>query len=52
MTDRPYEFTAEEAAGLLDELNTRLGHRGIAASIFVVGGTAIAANHTQRGTAH
>jgi hypothetical protein len=48
MTGRRHEFTAEEAAALLDELDARLRQRGIAASIFVVGGAAIAANHTRR----
>lgn len=44
MTSRRHEFTAEETADLLDELDTRLRRRGVAASIFVVGGAAIAAN--------
>jgi hypothetical protein len=48
MTGRRHEFTAEEAAALLDELDARLRRRGVAASIFVVGGAAIAANHTRR----
>jgi len=42
-----HEFTAEETADLLDELGARLGRRRVAASIFVVGGAAIAANHTR-----
>ena len=45
MTSRRHEFTAEETADLLD---TRLRRRGVAASIFVVGGAAIAANHIRR----
>lgn len=49
MTVRPREFTAEEITALLVELGTRLRRRGVAAAIFVVGGAAIAANHTQRG---
>jgi hypothetical protein len=52
MTRRRHEFTAEETAEetaeLLDELDARLRHRDVAASIFVVGGAAIAANHTRR----
>ena len=44
MTSRRHEFTAEETADLLDELDARLRRRGVAASIFVVGGAAIAAN--------
>jgi hypothetical protein len=48
MTNR-HEFTAEETTRLLDELDARLRRRGAAASIFVVGGAAIAANHTRRG---
>jgi len=48
MTSRRHEFTAEEAADLLDELDARLRRRGVAASIFVVGGAAIAANQTRR----
>ena len=48
MTSRRHEFTAEETADLLDELDARLRRRGVAASIFVVGGAAIAANHTRR----
>ena len=45
---RRHEFTAEETAELLDELDARLRERGVAASIFIVGGAAIAANHTRR----
>ncbi|HVD23064.1 MAG TPA: hypothetical protein VNC23_08220 [Lapillicoccus sp.] len=48
MTSRRHEFTAEETADLLDELDARLRRRGVAASIFVVGGAAIAANHIRR----
>ena len=48
MTSRRHEFTAEETANLLDELDARLRRRGVAASIFVVGGAAIAANHKRR----
>ena len=48
MTRRRHEFTLEETTELLDELDTRLRQRGIAASIFVVGGAAIAANQTRR----
>ena len=48
MTSRRHEFTTEETADLLDQLDTRLRRRGVAASIFVVGGAAIAANHTSR----
>jgi hypothetical protein len=48
VTSRRHEFTAEETADLLDELDTRLRRRGVTASIFVVGGAAIAANHTRR----
>jgi len=43
MTSRRHEFTAAETADLLDELDVRLRRRGVAASIFVVGGAAIAA---------
>lgn len=43
-----HEFTSEETAELLGELDARLRARGIAASIFVVGGAAMAANHTRR----
>jgi len=46
---RRHEFTAEEAAELLGELDARLASRGIAASIFVVGGAAIAAANARRG---
>ena len=48
MTKRRHEFTLEETTELLNELDTRLRQRGIAASIFVVGGAAIAANQTRR----
>jgi hypothetical protein len=48
MTSRRHEFTAAETADLLDELDVRLRRRGVAASIFVVGGAAIAANQTRR----
>ena len=47
--NRPrHEFTSEETTELLGELDARLRARGIAASIFVVGGAAMAANHTRR----
>jgi hypothetical protein len=42
MTDAPNEFTAGEIIDLLSELDKRLKRRGIAASVFVVGGAAIA----------
>lgn len=48
MNTPPHEFTAQEIADLLDALDARLQARGIAASIFVVGGAAMAANHTRR----
>ena len=48
MTSRRHEFTVEETTALLNELDARLRRRGVAASIFVVGGAAIAANHTRR----
>jgi hypothetical protein len=48
VTRRRHEFTAEETEELLGELDARLRARGVAASIFVVGGAAIAANHTRR----
>lgn len=48
VTSRRHEFTAEETTELLDELDAPLRQRGVAASIFVVGGAAIAANHTRR----
>lgn len=38
-----HEFTAAEIQTLLSALDERLRHRGIAASVFVVGGAAIAA---------
>ena len=38
-----YEFSADEVADLLAELDRRLRHRGVAAAVFVVGGAAIAA---------
>ncbi len=44
-----HEFSAEEVAGLLAELNARLRRRGVAASIFVVGGAAIAATGVRSG---
>ena len=44
-----YEFTTEEVADLLDELDRRLRQRGVAASIFVVGGAAIAATGVRGG---
>ncbi len=48
MTRPRHEFTAEETAGLLAELDARLRQRGVGSSIFVVGGAAIAANHALR----
>jgi len=48
MTSRRHEFTAAEIVDLLDELDARLRRRGVAASIFVVGGAAIAVNHAGR----
>jgi hypothetical protein len=48
MTSRRHEFTVEETTALLNELDARLRRRGVAASIFVVGGAAIAANYTRR----
>lgn len=48
MTRPRHEFTAEETADLLAELDARLRRRGVGASIFVVGGAAIAANRTRR----
>lgn len=48
MTGARHEFTAEEIAGLLGELDARLRRRGLAASIFVVGGAAVAARGSRR----
>ncbi len=48
MTSRRHEFTVEETSELLAELDSRLRHRGVAASIFVVGGAAMATNRTRR----
>lgn len=48
MTRPRHEFTAEETADLLAELDARLRQRGVGSSIFVVGGAAIAANHALR----
>ncbi|MGL5818000.1 MAG: hypothetical protein ACRCYR_10580 [Phycicoccus sp.] len=45
---RRHEFTADQVAELLAELDARLCQRGVRASIFVVGGAAIAANRTRR----
>lgn len=42
-TERHHEFSAEETRELLDLLDQRLRERGVGASIFVVGGAAIAA---------
>lgn len=47
MSPPRHEFTAEETAGLLGELDARLRARGVGAAIFVVGGAAMAA-HTRR----
>ncbi len=44
-----HQFTAEETAELFAELSARLRERGVAASIFVVGGAAIAATHARSG---
>lgn len=41
--DRRHEFTASEIQELLSALDGRLRDRGVAASVFVVGGAAIAA---------
>ena len=38
-----YEFSADQVADLLAQLDHRLERRGIAASVFVVGGAAVAA---------
>ena len=46
---RGHEFSAEETAELLAELDVRLRRRGIAASIFIVGGAAIAATGVRSG---
>lgn len=45
MTRRPrtHEFTAQQTRELLAQLDQRLRDRGVAASIFVVGGAAVAA---------
>ena len=48
MTSPRHEFTAEETTELLAELDTRLRQRGVSASIFVVGGAAIAASRARR----
>lgn len=48
MTSRGHEFTAEETAELLAELDERLRARGLAAAVFVVGGATLAANHGNR----
>lgn len=44
---RRHRFAAEEAAALLGELDARLRERGVAASVFVVGGAAIAATEAR-----
>lgn len=50
MTHRPrHEFNAEEITELLAELDARLRQRGVAASIFVVGGAGIAATGARGG---
>lgn len=46
-TDR-YEFSADEVADLLAQLDERLQRRGLAAAVFVVGGAAIAAAGVRR----
>lgn len=38
---RPYEFSADEVVDLLAQLDMRLQRRGVAASVFVVGGAAV-----------
>lgn len=43
-----YEFSADEVADLLSQLNKRLQRRGVAASVFVVGGAAVAATGVRR----
>ena len=43
-----HEFSADEVAGLLAQLSERLRRRGVAASIFVVGGAALAAAGVRR----
>ncbi|MER7607548.1 hypothetical protein [Nocardioides sp. NPDC127503] len=42
--DRRHEFTAAEIQALLSVLDERLRDQGVAASVFVVGGAAIAAS--------
>ena len=42
MSEPRYEFTASEIVDLLSELDRRLKRRGLTASIFIVGGAAIA----------
>lgn len=44
-----HEFSTEEVVDLLAELDTRLRRRGVPASIFVVGGAAIAATGARSG---
>lgn len=44
-----WEFSAEEVADLLSLLDRRLQRRGVAASVFVVGGAAVAATGVRRG---
>jgi len=44
-----HEFSTEEVADLLAELNARLRRRGVPAAIFVVGGAAIAATGVRSG---
>ena len=50
MSARPerHEFTAEQVTQLLAQLDDRLRRRGIAASVFVVGGAAVAAAGVRR----
>lgn len=43
-----YEFSADEVTDLLSQLDKRLQRRGVAASVFVVGGAAIAAAGVRR----
>lgn len=46
---RRHDFTAAETTDLLSALSQRLRDRGVAASVFVVGGAAIAATGVRRG---
>ncbi len=44
-----WEFSVDEVADLLSLLDRRLQRRGVAASVFVVGGAAVAATGVRRG---